>query len=84
MYYFCTSDKAGSVSVVGRRDNASKVKKLMSNHLGKRERAAGKRHKSRSHSVAYSNANGSGSLTLKLGSRKWKKINLQKLFNVPF
>jgi hypothetical protein len=55
----------------------------MSKHLGKRERAARKRKK-RSHWFGWSNANGSGQLTLKLGKRKWKKINLKKLTGLPF
>lgn len=55
----------------------------MGKHLGKRERAAGKRKK-RSHWFAWSGPNGSGELTLKLGTRKWNKINLQKLTGLPF
>lgn len=55
----------------------------MSKHLGKRERAAGKRKK-RSHYYWWSNSNGSGSLTLKLGKRKWAKINLSKVSDAPF
>jgi hypothetical protein len=55
----------------------------MGKHLGKRERAAGKRKK-RSHWFGLSNANGSGSLTLKLGKRKWGKINLHKVSGLPF
>jgi len=55
----------------------------MKKHPGKRERAAGKRKK-RSHWYGWSNANGSGSVTLKLGSRKWKKINLKKISDFPF
>jgi len=55
----------------------------MSSHLSKRERAAGKRKK-RSYYFAWSNVNGSGSLTLKLGTRKWNKVNLKKITNAPF
>jgi len=55
----------------------------MNQHLGKRERAARKRKK-RNHGFAWSNTSGSGSLTLKLGSRKMKKINYQKLTGLPF
>ena len=58
----------------------------MSKHLGKRERRAGKRHKRRNLSVGWSNANGSGSLTLKLGKRKREKIAsaLLRLTGFPF
>jgi hypothetical protein len=55
----------------------------MSKHLGKRERAAGKRKK-RSQYIGWSNVSGSGSLTLKLGTRKWAKVNLQKITGSPF
>ncbi len=55
----------------------------MGKHLGKRERAAGKRHKRRRY-YAWQLAGISGSLTLKLGSRKWKKVNLHKLAELPF
>jgi hypothetical protein len=55
----------------------------MGKHLSKRERAAGKRKK-RSHYYGWSNSNGSGSLTLKLGKRKWSKVNLSKISNAPF
>jgi len=56
----------------------------MGKHLGKRERLAGKRKKIRNRWFGWSNINGSGSLTLKLGNRKWNKINLQKISNAPF
>lgn len=56
----------------------------MSQHLGKRERAAGKRHKRRTEYYAWQRADQSGSLTLKLGSRKRKKINYKKLTGLPF
>ena len=55
----------------------------MGKHLGKRERAARKRKK-RSHYFGWSNANGSGSLTLKLGKRKLAKINWSKASGCPF
>lgn len=57
----------------------------MSNHLGKRERRAGKRHKRCNTSIAWQHPEkGSGSLTLKLGERKRKKVNLWKIAGIPF
>jgi hypothetical protein len=55
----------------------------MSKHLGKRERRAGKIHK-RIIRLAWQRAGVSGSLTLKLGTRKWKKIDYNKLTGFPF
>ncbi len=56
----------------------------MSNHLGKRERRARKRHKRRTQSHAWSGGGKSGSLTLKLGKRKLAKINWSKASGCPF
>lgn len=55
----------------------------MSNHLGKRERMAGKRKK-RIYWTAWSGPNGSGSLTLKIGKRKRMKLDLKKAKGLPF
>lgn len=56
----------------------------MGKHLGKREREARKRNKRRTEYFAWQHAGQSGSLTLKLGTRKRKKVNLQKLSGLPF
>ncbi len=54
----------------------------MGNHLGKREREARKRNKKRT-VARYSTGGMSGWLTLKLGARKWSKINFNTL-KLPF